>query len=287
MYFELKKSLKLNKINTLTIAFLCFFISLKAAEVKTEETFSASMNKTIKAIVITPDGYRNDKAPFSVVYLLHGYGGNYESWIKAVPELRLLSDQNNLILVCPDGNIGSWYFDSPIDPSWKYETYISKELINWTDTHYNTVKNRAGRGITGFSMGGHGALYLAFKHQDVFGTAGSMSGGVDFRPFPRNWDISKRLGTIQEYSENWEKNTVINMVDLVKPGALSLIVDCGTEDFFYTVNNNFHQKLLENKIPHDYIIRDGAHNWPYWKNAVVYQLLFMKRYFDANQIAAF
>lgn len=274
-----------NKVNTLIVSLVFCFISLNAAEVKTVDTFSPSMNKAIKAVVITPETYKNDAGPFSVVYLLHGYGGNYESWIKAVPELKLLSDQNNLILVCPDGNIGSWYFDSPIDNSWKYETYVSKELVNWIDTNYNTVKDRSGRGITGFSMGGHGALYLAFKHQDVFGTAGSMSGGVDFRPFPRNWDISKRLGTIQEFPKNWEQLTVINMIDLIKPGSLSLIIDCGTEDFFYAVNNSFHQKLLENKIPHDYIIRDGAHNWPYWRNAVVYQLLFMKRYFNAQQQA--
>src|SRR5690606_3522996 len=104
-----------NKVNTLIVSLVFCFISLNAAEVKTVDTFSPSMNKAIKEVVITPETYKNDAGPFSVVYLLHGYGGNYESWIKAVPELKLLSDQNNLILVCPDGNIGSWYFDSPID----------------------------------------------------------------------------------------------------------------------------------------------------------------------------
>jgi S-formylglutathione hydrolase FrmB len=56
-------------------------------------------------------------------------------------------------------------------------------------------------------MGGHGALNLAFKHQDVFGAAGSMSGGVDIRPFPNNWDMAKQLGTYAEQPERWEKNT--------------------------------------------------------------------------------
>ena len=271
--------MKFAKVLSVLCGTLFLVFQLQAAEVKTVDTFSPSMKKTIKAVVITPEGYQKSTRAFPVVYLLHGYGGNYQSWIQAVPELKEHSDKFNLILICPDGNIGSWYFDSPIDEAWKYETYVSKELVNWVDQNYKTRKDRSGRGITGFSMGGHGALYLAFKHQDVFGVAGSMSGGVDFRPFPRNWDIAKRLGSPSDFAGNWENYTVINMINLLKPGSLDLIIDCGTEDFFYDVNNSFHAKLLENKIPHEYIIRGGAHNWPYWGNAVVYQLFFMDRFF--------
>jgi S-formylglutathione hydrolase FrmB len=249
-----------------------------AAKVDTVETFSASMNKKIKAVIITPDSYSNGKE-FPVVYLLHGAGGNYAAWLKVTSRLTDYADQYNLIIACPDGNKTSWYFDSPVDKDWKYETYVSNELIQWVDKNYKTIKNRSGRAITGLSMGGHGGLYLAFKHQDVFGAAGSMSGGVDFRPFPNNWDIAKRLGTYATHQENWEQNTVINLVHLLTPKSLALIIDCGTEDFFFRVNENLHQKLLERNIPHDYIARPGAHNADYWANAVNYQLLYMSNYF--------
>lgn len=128
-------------------------------------------------------------------------------------------------------------------------------------------------------MGGHGALYLAFKHQDIFGAAGSMSGGVDIRPFPLNWDMSKRLGSYAGNQERWEKNTVINMVHLLTPNSLAICIDCGTEDFFFQVNKNLHDKLLERNIPHDFIVRPGVHDWDYWFNAVQYQLLFMHNFF--------
>ena len=128
-------------------------------------------------------------------------------------------------------------------------------------------------------MGGHGALYLAFRHQDVFGTAGSMSGGVDIRPYPNNWDIAKRLGDYVSNPEAWEKNTVINMLHLLTPHSLALMIDCGSEDFFYQDNCRLHEKLLERKIPHDFISRPGGHHWEYWKNAVRYQFLFMSQYF--------
>ncbi len=273
--------MKITLLKQFLLLNLLLFASLNAfsAKVDTVETISQSMNKKIKAVVITPENYSTAKK-YPVVYLLHGYSDNYAGWISKVPSVKEYADRYNLLIVCPDGNFGSWYFDIPGDKKWKYETYISSELVNWIDSHYKTIKDRKGRGITGLSMGGHGALYLALKHQEVFGVAGSMSGGVDIRPFPNNWDISKRLGTYALQPERWEQNTVINMLNLLTPNSLNLIIDCGTEDFFFGVNENLHKKLLERNIPHDYITRPGAHNWEYWTNALPYQMLFMSKYFD-------
>src|SRR5215213_7796607 len=262
----------------LVVLFSLFILqTANAAVVDTVNTYSPSMKKTIKAIVITPDGYANAKA-LPVVYLLHGYSGNYSDWVIKAKGFEKVVDLYQVIIVCPDGN-NSWYWDSPVDSNYKYETYVSKELVSWIDSKYKTIKDRKGRGITGLSMGGHGGLYLGIKHQDVFGVAGSMSGGVDIRPFPNNWDMALRLGRYSDRPENWEKYTVINMLYLLRPNSLALLIDCGTEDFFYKVNENLHQELLYRNIPHDYITRPGAHNWNYWTNAVQYQLLFINNFF--------
>ncbi len=61
-----------------------------------------------------------------------------------------------MILVCPDGGYNSWYFDSPIDLTSKYETHISNEVVNYIDTNYKTIPDRNHRVITGLSMGGMG-----------------------------------------------------------------------------------------------------------------------------------
>jgi S-formylglutathione hydrolase FrmB len=268
------------KLITFTLFTVCFAQKVDAAIVDTVETYSTSMKKTIKAVVIRPDDYATAGA-FPVVYLLHGYSGNYRDWITKAKGFEKAVDLYQVMIVCPDGN-NSWYWDSPVDSDYKYETYVSKELVNWIDGKYKTIKNRNNRGITGLSMGGHGALYLALKHQDVFGTAGSMSGGVDIRPFPNNWDMALRLGSYSEHPENWEKYTVINMLHLLRPNSLALIIDCGTEDFFYKVNENLHEQLLYRNIPHDFITRPGAHNWNYWTNSIQYQLLFMNNYFKSG-----
>ena len=248
------------------------------AKVDTFLVFSNSMQKNIPNLVISPDISSTTADKMPVLYLLHGAGGNYTNWFSNVPELEKQVNDNHMIIVCPDGGVTSWYYDSPIDQTMKYETYVSKELIESVDKKYNTINNPKGRAITGLSMGGHGALYLAIKHQDIWGASGSMSGGVDIRPFPNNWDISKRLGKYSNNKQNWEENTVINLVSLIKDD-LKIIFDCGNDDFFYQVNQQLHQALLKANVEHDFIERPGKHNWDYWRNAIKYQIVFFVNYF--------
>lgn len=273
---------------TVRISFLAMLVALCqnafSARVDTVTITSASMHKPIKCVVVTPEGYSTGNQRYPVVYLLHGHGGSYNNWVRSTATLQPYVDALKLIVVCPDGNVSSWYFDSPVDTAWKYETHVALEVPDYIDAHYRTIASRNGRAITGLSMGGHGGLYLGIRHKDRFGAAGSTSGGVDFRPFPNNWNIAQRLGTYAGNEKQWDKNTVINAVDSLKSGELALIIDCGVDDFFITVNRNLHQKLVEKKIAHDYTERPGKHNWEYWNNALPYQLLYFSRFFHQNQL---
>jgi len=272
-------------VKILAIAFVAFGPRAKAATVDTALTYSNAMHKSIKAVVVKPGDYSAGKK-FPVVYLLHGYSGNYADWTKNDPDktsIQQLCDRYDVLIVCADGNFSSWYLDSPIDPAWKYETYVATELVNYIDSHYSTIKDRSGRAITGLSMGGHGALFLAFRHQDVFGACGSMSGGVDLRPFPDNWDIAKRIGKYSEFPDRWAAYSVVNLVDLLKPNSLAITFDCGSSDFFYQVNKDLHNKLLAANIPHDFTVRPGGHTWQYWGNSINYQMLFFSRFFEKQQ----
>lgn len=267
------------KNGIIALLVLFFATSSFAASVDTVSIYSAAMHKDVKCVVITPEVYKTDEASFPVLYLLHGYSGNYADWVTKDPDLLKDVDEAGIIIVCPDGAYNSWYFDSPADTTMKYETHVAVEIPLYIDEHYRTIKNKNARAITGLSMGGHGALYLAIKHQDIFGAAGSMSGGVDFRPFPDNWDIAKFLGSYAEHKDVWDKNVVVNLVDQLQNKQLAIIFDCGANDFFIQVNRDLHQKLLENKIDHDYIERPGEHNWEYWNNSIKYQLVFFTGFF--------
>ena len=90
-------------------------ISAFSAQVDTVTIPSASMRKPIKCVVVTPEGYQSGDQKYPVVYLLHGHGGNYNNWVRNTATLQPYVDALKLIVVCPDGNVSSWYFDSPLD----------------------------------------------------------------------------------------------------------------------------------------------------------------------------
>lgn len=262
---------------------ICIFctLSIFASRVDTLSVYSPSMKKEIKVVTIVPEkALQGEKCP--TIYLLHGYGDKHNCWIYIKPDLRAIADYSDVIFVCPDGSV-SWYWDSPVNPEVRYETFISSELPVYIDQNLPAIADRKARAITGLSMGGHGALWNAIRHKDVFGAAGSSSGGVDIRPFPDRWGIAKQLGELAKNRKLWDKYTVINQVDSLKDGDLALIIDCGDDDLFIKENNALHAKLQDLKIKHDYIVRPGIHNAPYWNNSIDYQILFFKKYFDSQK----
>jgi S-formylglutathione hydrolase FrmB len=269
-------------MKTLFLLFLLVttWVNAFCATVDTLDIPSAAMKRSFKCVVIRP--VLEEGRQYPVVYLLHGFSGAYNNWIMKVPALKEYADEFNMIIVCPDGGYSSWYFDSPVDPAVKFETYIAEEVPAYIDTKYPTRKDRKGRAISGLSMGGHGGLFIGFRHADSFGACGSMSGGVDLS-FSRNkFDVSKRIGDTIKYAENWKKYSVINVVEKKPLHPLEIIIDCGTDDFFYKNNRDLHEKMVKLKIPHEYIERPGNHGWPYWSNAVKYQLFFFHNYFGRN-----
>lgn len=273
-------------------------------QVDTVTIWSQSMQKPIKNVVILPAEYNpNTPQDWPVVYLLHGFRGRYDTWInKTQPDLPAAASRMGEIIVCPDGGFSSWYWDSPIDSTMRYDTYITQELIAAIDSLYQTRPSREGRAITGYSMGGHGALYLALRHPDIFGACGSMSGGVALIPFPKNWDIEKRIGPYQENPQRWEEYSVMGQLWRAVPfndhsrevaglpsvdpsselqaGQLAIFIDCGTEDYFYNVNMRLHEELLYRNVPHEFIIRPGRHTHEYWRHAIEFHLLFFRDFFN-------
>ncbi|MDE5838711.1 MAG: esterase family protein [Paramuribaculum sp.] len=237
----------------------------------------------MKVTVVVPDSYlaEGDTVSYPVLYLLNGYGGSYKNWGMIAPLAQYANDYG-CIIVCPSG-MNSWYWDSPEKPGMQMESFIIKELIPHIDSNYRTRTDRLGRAVTGFSMGGHGGLWLGIRHSDVFGSAGATSGGVNIIPFPNNWDMKKWIGEYEKNPDRWEAYTVKNLIDSLKPDQLNIIFDCGTEDFFYKVNCDLDSALNARKIPHTYITSPGAHNAKYWSKSIVPQLQYFKRIWDSNK----
>ncbi|MGH1364361.1 MAG: alpha/beta hydrolase [Calditrichia bacterium] len=259
-----------------------FSATLFAAEVRSHQIKSAAMEREIGLSVILPGSCAAGERRFPVVYLLHGYDGDHRNWIDKT-DVETLADLHEIIIACPDGDKDSWYFDSPVDQDSRYETHVAKEAVQAVDSLYRTLSDPKYRAITGLSMGGHGALFLAARHSDVFGAAGSMSGGVNLLPYKDSrWSLDEKLGLFSEHPERWEEWSAISASTAFQGKDVALIIDCGVEDFFLEVNRQLHFRLTSLGIKHDYIEREGKHDWDYWSNAVRYQMFFFFTHFSDN-----
>ena len=255
---------------------------LTAANVDTLRVISGSMEDTLSAIVVVPDSSKL-QGNLPVVYLLHGYSGNYTDWSGKM-DLRPLAERFQVIIVCPEGGYDSWYLDSPLQEKSQYESHIINELIPLVDSSFPTSPQKSARAITGLSMGGHGALYLAIRHSNLFTAVGSMSGAMDLVPLKDKYGIAQKIGPYEEYAERWTSNSITHMVDQAKQAELQLLLDCGIEDIFIESNREVHQKLLFGEIPHTYVERPGGHSWNYWTNALPDHLMFFNKIFGPTTV---
>jgi len=132
--------------------------------------------------VYLPPSYASSPAQrYPVVYSLHGFGGSAQSWVQRLgaPETidrAIAAGAREMIVVVPDGRTpmgGVMFSSSATTGDW--ETFIAHDLVACIDAHYRTLASRESRGLTGFSMGGYGALRIAMKRPDVFGSVYAMS----------------------------------------------------------------------------------------------------------------
>ena len=258
----------MRKCAVLFAAVLLAAASVRAQTVDTVEVYSPSMDKKIKNVVILPAGYdRNAVGRYPVVYLLHGYNNRYDSWLrKTKPELPQTASAFGVIVVCPDGESSLVLGQSGQSPQPLRDLCRDGTGGLCGCALPDGARPPRAGDYEGTVWAGMAPLWLAFRHPDVFGACGSMSGGVDIRPFPNNWKISEQLGPYAENRAVWDEHTVLSQLYRVvpftdanrevastkarpvdyglQPGQLAIVIDCGTEDYFFEVNRQLHEQML-------------------------------------------
>lgn len=155
---------------------------------------SAAAGADVSYHVWLPPGYVDAEPArrYPVVYWLHGSGGGVAGiapvarWFDAaVREQRLPP----LLVVFPNGLANGMWCDGR-DGRTPVETVLVREIVPRIDALFATVARREGRMLEGFSMGGYGALRLAFVHRDLFAAASSLGGG----PLQRELIATPRAG---------------------------------------------------------------------------------------------
>lgn len=208
-----------------------------------------------------------------VIFLLHGYSGNYKQW-NGIMDAQKYADEYNMLIVCPDGMFSSWYLNSPVKPDWQYENFFFDELFPDIKKQYNFDEKKVF--ITGLSMGGHGALHLFIKRPDLFTAAGSTSGGVKLAESFGKFGLPDLLGNPPAEDQLWKTFSVLHNIEKLKGNNKPIYFDCGASDFFYVGNNELKQKCDDLKLNATYLSQPGAHNGQYWKKSIKQQFEFFK-----------
>jgi len=178
---------------------------------------SDTMNKDFPVLVFLPEGYKNDKSEYNVVYMLHGVNGSAltEEGIRSMNNnktgFKEAATAYNVIIVCPlVGN--KFYLNSPINKNDKYGSLIGVELVNFVENKFRTIKNRKNRILAGFSMGGYGAVSLLCRYPETFSVALSRGGALDSKTLIEDlhWDddIGEALGSYWQNQQQHHLNRV-------------------------------------------------------------------------------
>ena len=225
--------------------------------------FSNVLQKHVGMNVILPDA---GKPPFATYYLLHGLTDDYTGWVRRSriePYVRDLP----LIVVMPDGFRG-FYTDNAEGPA--YGKYIAEELVDFVERNFPTKHSRTGRCIGGLSMGGYGALRLAFAYPHRYASANSHSGALLYGnrnqvrdPSPLSAPEQRQIfGTEPEGSAHDLLALAARAKEL---GTMPrLMLDCGTQDHLIGDSRAIHEGLQRLGIPHEYAEHPGANDWDYW-----------------------
>lgn len=244
---------------------------------------SAILHTSVRYCVFLPANYSSASAKaqqYPVLYLLHGLGGNEQGmaasgeWT-ALQDLRRDGKVGDFLVVAPDG-WDTFYINSR-DGKTPYNDFFLHEFMPLIERSYRVRAGRAARGLTGFSMGGYGALRIAFAHPELFGSVSAHSAALTRNP-PQVVNAGASSGNLAAQLlasvfgnpidlRFWELNSPYQ---LARKNAVALLktkiyFDCGTEDSygFYRGASELHQTLDSLKIPHEFHLYPGGHSVSY------------------------
>ena len=254
---------------------------------------SPSLNKDLKFAVQLPPTYHSDaKRRYPVLYFLHGMNGNEREFEKrgvaaAINKMREESKIGEFIIVSPDGG-NSFYLNAKNGA--QYEDAIIKDLIPYIEKTYRVIGTPATRSIQGISMGGWGALYLAFKHPEMFSTVTAHCAAlVAELPRPTGGDrrsmfMAQLVGKIfgdppdEDYFRGANPVFLVEQnLAAIKKSGIKIYFDCGEQDQlgFQDSNKAFDAKLTKLGLAHEFHLFPGSHGWQYMVSVAEYSYTFL------------
>jgi S-formylglutathione hydrolase FrmB len=254
------------------------------------------LGEAVHYCVMLPPGYDTAAAGHSprrypVLYFLHGLGDNEQTLFKGggwdlIEDLRQKGQVSDFLVVAPEGR-RSFYINSA-DGRVRYSDFFIREFIPYIESHYSIRRERSARAISGFSMGGYGALRFAFAHSELFSSVSAQSAALIAEP-PQQAE-SGPLGTVFGNPidvRHWDQNSPFVLAKRnraqIRASGLSIYFNCGREDEFGFDKGavELHRQLQAEGIEHEYHLYPGNHGAEYFLAHLSEVLKFHALFFAA------
>jgi len=272
----------MKKIGTLSLCLLMSaFIMAQTGRVFDNLSLKSKiLNMDRKYAIYLPPDYESSQRSYPVLYLLHGGGDDQTGWVQ-FGEVQNIADKailqgiaTPMIIVMPDGNTGRRGFSNDVSNTWRYEDFFFQELMPFIEKTYHIKAEKHYRAVAGLSMGGYGTYTYALHHPELFSAACPLSAGTG----PVNLDTAKARirrennsipdSLISAYYKRQSVAELVNNMPDSSKKSVRWYIDCGDDDQLSEGNCLVHIAMRKKDIPHEFRVRDGTHNWTYWRAAL-------------------
>ncbi|MCP3928714.1 MAG: esterase family protein [Bacteroidetes bacterium] len=247
-----------------------------------------------KYAVYLPPDYESSERSYPVLYLLHGMGDDQTGWVQFGEVLHITDKAiregtaTPMIIIMPDANTGRVGYFNDVQNKWRYEDFFFEEFMPYIEKTYRIKGNKRYRAVAGLSMGGGGSFMYALHHPELFSSACPLSAYTgpltleDTEKAMKRFKQSYTQSELEAYFQKYSATYLIDSMPADKIKSVRWFIDCGDDDFLYEGNSLIHIAMRKKEIPHEFRIRDGAHNWTYWRESLPVVLSFVSDAFHQN-----
>ncbi len=291
---------KLHRLTSFGLAVLVFCGLVQAqSRVDCDAMNSRVLKQVVHYCVLLPGSYdmpAGKSRRYPILYFLHGLGDNEQSLFKSggwtlTDDLREEGKIGDFLIVAPEGK-RSFYINSA-DGKVPYSNFFIQEFMPYIEGKYRIATGRAGRAITGISMGGYGALRFAFAHPELFSAVSAQSAAL-ITDTPQELNAAGGSGTpMSGLLENvfghpinlahWQRNSVFSLArnNQVALHKLAMYFNCGQDDDYGFEKGaaELHRELEREGVNHEFHLYPGDHSPVYFLSHIEEVMQFHSRHF--------
>ena len=239
---------------------------------------SKILARAVPYCVLLPPSYDAEiTRRYPILYLLHGLGDNEQMLVHSggmnlIEDLWEQHQLGEFLIVTPAGE-ASFYINSR-DGKRRYEDFFLQEFMPAIEKRYRAQAGRKSRGIAGISMGGYGALHIAFRHPQLFCAVGAHSAAL-LEALPKiSAQDSRQLGRLRVLGSAfgspfdaafWTRNDPVTIARTANLSGMKIYFDCGDHDNYgFDAGARHLDKLLTARhVAHEAHIYPGGHDWQF------------------------